>query len=193
MSVLSPVELEARALAVALDAVARDDTESVERRALPASPAAVAWNPVLLRTIREQPIAVYDPLGEAEIVVDARGRVAALDDPRCAPAGREVHVSELEAVAAVAFLMGESPKEIDLEAELLRNRDGAAFLRVRNRVPREQPKSKFFQREEPKEEGPPPDRVEAEVNAATGQVFRFRREPTPLAPAKAAPVEGGAS
>lgn len=173
--------LEAKALAVALDAAARSDAAPVERRAFAAKPQRTEWNPVHLRLIREQPIAVYDPLGEVEITIAADGTIAALDDPRHAPANAEVHLNEHQAVARIALLMGVDPKDLELMADSLRTRDGFAFLRVKNKAPRPEDldKGKFFQKQEEEPKGPPPDRIDADLNAATGAIFRFRRSPAP--------------
>ena len=174
--------LEARSLAIALDAAGRADPAPVERRGFAARKATTEWSPIHLRRIREQPIAVYDPLGEIEITLDASGQISALDDPRHVPRGAEVHFTEQQAVARVAFLMGVAEKDVDLEAEVVRARDGLAHLRVRNRglLSRDQEdKGKFFQKQEEAPKGPPPDRIDAELNAATGRIYRFRREPAP--------------
>jgi hypothetical protein len=179
--------LEAKALAVAMDAVARLDPPAearVERRAYPARKATTEWNPIHLRLVREQPIAVYDPLGEIEVTLDPAGKIVALDDPRHAPTTDRVHTTEDQAVARVAFLMGVAPADVELEAEVSR-KGGVARLLVRNKGTLREAvdKGKFFKREAEAPEGPPPDRIEADLNAATGRIFRFRREPAPPAEA----------
>ncbi len=182
-------DLETKSLAIALDAVARDDAAggAVARRAFPASPANVEWNSILLRRVFEQRVAVYDPDGEIEVAIDRRGKLWSFDDPRHAPATKEVHRGEREAIASVERFLG---GPIELEAEFHRRKDGLPFLRVVNRKPMAE-KSKFFAGAKPAEpEGPPPDRIEAEVNADTGRVFRFRREPVP--PVAPDPAKKGA-
>ena len=174
------------AFAAALEVVSRDDAgRDVERRVVPVRPGDMQWNRVHLRRIFESEIAVYDPLGEVELEMDERGKLWSLDDPRHAPTSASVHTSEQEAMDAVAALLGKPP--IELEAELVRKGD-KAFLRVKNRGkgakgPAGGFESKFFQkREEPEDEkpkGPPPDVIDAEVNAATGRVYKLRRAPAP--------------
>jgi hypothetical protein len=182
-TVPTPVDLSTKARAIALEVAARDDSApgAVERRASPATEFTVGWHMILLRKIFEQAIAVYDPLGEAEIEVDRTGKVWSLDDPRHEPRGSTIHKSEVEAVAAVLELAGATGKEIDLDAHVIRTRDGRAYLHVVNRKPREEMKSKFFQRrdDDKEPEGPLPDIIEAHVNAETGHVYRFRRAPAP--------------
>jgi hypothetical protein len=182
----SPADLEKKALAIALDAVERQESSPVARKAVPAAEPETEWHRVHLRRILTQPVAVYDPLGEVEVVLDALGVLWSLDDPRHEPKSEAIHVNEVQAIAAVAELMGTSPKELDLSGETVRTREGKAFIRVKNREARGPAfESKFFQvQEEEEPEGPPPDRVEADVNADTGQVFRFRRDPAPPRPPK---------
>jgi hypothetical protein len=174
------------AFAVALEVAAHGETREVERRVVPAQPGDVAWSPVLLRQVYETPIAVYDPLGEIEVELDAQGKLWSLDDPRHAPAADAVHTSEQEAIEAVQALLGKPP--IELEAELVR-KGGKAHLRVKNRDASSKKgpaggfESKFFQKkadeEDEKPKGPPPDRIDAEVNADTGAVYKLRRAPAP--------------
>jgi hypothetical protein len=179
---VSPTEalLEAKSIAVALDAVARGDAGPVERRAFPARGGRREWNPLHLRLVRDQPIAVYDLLGEIEVALDADGKIVALDDPRNRPSSNEVHVSEPQAIARVAHLMGVAPASLDLAVEVVR-RDGLAHLRVRNRATGEGDvdKGKFFQKKAEVKAGPPPDRIDAELDASTGRIYRFRRDPAP--------------
>lgn len=183
MPALSSHELEARATAVALEAATVGAGEAASpRRAVPARPGRTEWNRVHLRLLYDQPFAVYDPLGEMELLVDEHGVLRALSDPRNAPADGAIHTSEQQAMDAVLHLMGASGEGIELMAELQKTRDGNALLKVRNRAARAgEDRGKFFQRkeEEAKPAGPLPDRIAAEVNASTGRIYRFSREPAP--------------
>src|SRR5688572_9197968 len=126
----TPVDLSTKARRVALDVAARDDSApgAVERRAALATEFSIEWHMILLRKLFSQAIAVYDPLGEVEVEVDRTGKLWSLDDPRHEPRGSSVHKSEVEAVAAVLELAGATGKEIDLDANFIRTRDGKVHL-----------------------------------------------------------------
>jgi hypothetical protein len=170
-------ELLAEGRAKACEAVRLAGRE-LPLRAVPIGQPDVEWSRGHLRTIYDQRFGVYERLGELHLVVDARGRLLELDDPRHQPHQPGVTFSAAAATERVAELVG-----LPRDTPMLRGEvewDGThRFIRVWTI---------------PMGVGPQP-RVEARVNAISGGIYQLRHEPVPRErppKPKAKPKEGGA-
>lgn len=139
-------------------------------RAAPAGVPSTRWHREHLRLVREQRLGVYQHLGTMEMVIDANGTLIEFDAPGHEPKEPGMRASLQEATEAVARLAGLPATTPLLRGEVIYMGTLRCYRVFTEPVrPREA--------DDGQANSSPHEVIEASVNAVTGHVYRFRREP----------------